>query len=78
VYVAITKPLFAWDCLQDSPSLGAIKQFLASIPGAVCVVVRESRTTSMVHCVRPSNSRGLAGRGDEDQATQAGEDRIGA
>jgi hypothetical protein len=32
VYVAITKPLFAWDCLQDSPSLGTIRQFLASIP----------------------------------------------
>jgi hypothetical protein len=34
MYVAITKPLFAWDCLQDSPSLGTIKQFLASIPDA--------------------------------------------
>ena len=32
VYVAIAKPLFAWDCLQDSPSLGTIRQFLASIP----------------------------------------------
>ena len=34
MYVAITKPLFAWDCLQDSPSLGTIKQLLASIPDA--------------------------------------------
>jgi hypothetical protein len=34
VYVAITKPLFAWDCLQDSPSLGTIRQFLRSIPDA--------------------------------------------
>ena len=34
VYIAASKPLFAWDCLQDSPSLGAIKQFLASIPDA--------------------------------------------
>jgi hypothetical protein len=32
VYVAITKPLFAWDCLQDSPSLGTIREFLRSIP----------------------------------------------
>jgi hypothetical protein len=34
MYVAITKPLFAWDCLQDSPSLATIKQFLTSIPDA--------------------------------------------
>ncbi len=34
MYVAMTKPLFAWDCLQDSPSLGTIKQFLASVPDA--------------------------------------------
>ena len=34
MYVAITKPLFAWDCLQDSPSLGTIRHFLASIPDA--------------------------------------------
>ena len=30
--IAITKPLFAWDCLEDSPSLATIKAFLASIP----------------------------------------------
>jgi hypothetical protein len=34
VYVASTKPLFAWDCLQDSPSLSTIKHFLVSIPDA--------------------------------------------
>jgi hypothetical protein len=34
MYVAVTKPLFAWDCLQDSPSLATIRQFLASIPDA--------------------------------------------
>ena len=34
MYVAISKPLFAWDCLQDSPSLSTIRQFLASIPDA--------------------------------------------
>jgi hypothetical protein len=28
----MTKPLFAWDCLQDSPSLGTIRHFLQSIP----------------------------------------------
>ena len=34
MYVAMTKPLFAWDCLQDSPSLGTIRQFLRSIHDA--------------------------------------------
>jgi hypothetical protein len=34
MHIAITKPLFAWDCLQDSPSLSTIKEFLASIPDA--------------------------------------------
>jgi len=32
--VAMTKPLFAWDCLEDSPSLGTTKKFLASVPDA--------------------------------------------
>ena len=32
--IAVTKPLFAWDCLQDSPSLATIKAFLASVPDA--------------------------------------------
>jgi len=30
--VAITKPLFAWDCLEDSPSLQTIKNLLAALP----------------------------------------------
>lgn len=34
MHIAMTKPLFAWDCLQDSPSLGVIRQFLTSIPDA--------------------------------------------
>lgn len=32
--VAASKPLFAWDCLEDSPSLNTIKEFLASLPDA--------------------------------------------
>jgi hypothetical protein len=32
--IAITKPLFAWDCLQDSPSLATIRELLASVPDA--------------------------------------------
>lgn len=27
-----TKPLFAWDCLEDSPSLATLKELLAAIP----------------------------------------------
>jgi hypothetical protein len=31
---AICQPLFAWDALEDSPSLATIKRFLAAIPDA--------------------------------------------
>ena len=34
MYVAMSKPLFAWDCLQDNPSLATIKKFLESVPDA--------------------------------------------
>jgi hypothetical protein len=34
MHVAMIKPLFAWDCLQDSPSLSTIKTFLTSVPDA--------------------------------------------
>jgi hypothetical protein len=30
--VAHTKPLFAWDCLEDSPSLQTIRELLATLP----------------------------------------------
>jgi len=30
--IAITKPLFAWDCLEDSPSLKTIKEILHGLP----------------------------------------------
>ena len=29
-----SKPLFAWECLQDSPSLKTIRLFLKSLPDA--------------------------------------------
>jgi hypothetical protein len=32
--IAITKPLFAWDCLDDSPNLKTIKELLALLPDA--------------------------------------------
>jgi hypothetical protein len=34
VLIAQTKPLFAWECLEDSPSLRTLKTLLASIPDA--------------------------------------------
>jgi len=34
MHIASTHRLFAWETLQDSPSLGTIKQLLASIPDA--------------------------------------------
>ena len=30
--MAMTKPLFAWDCLEDSPGLKTIREFLAAVP----------------------------------------------
>lgn len=32
--IAMTRPLFAWETLEDSPSLGTIRQLLAAIPDA--------------------------------------------
>jgi Transposase DDE domain/Transposase domain (DUF772) len=32
VKIAISKPLFAWDALEDSPSLQTLREFLAAIP----------------------------------------------
>jgi len=32
--IAITKPLFAWDCLDDSPSLKTVQQLLGLLPDA--------------------------------------------
>jgi len=34
MHIAMTRPLFAWESLEDSPSLGTIQQLLASIPDA--------------------------------------------
>ena len=33
--IQLTKPLFAWDCLEDSPTLKTVRQFLQSIPDAL-------------------------------------------
>ena len=30
--IQLTKPLFAWDCLEDSPKLKTVRQFLQAIP----------------------------------------------
>ena len=30
--IQLTKPLFAWDCLEDSPSLKTVGQFLQAVP----------------------------------------------
>ena len=48
--IARTKPLFAWDCLEDSPSLATLKEFLAAIP--------DGRLLEMLHQYR--------GRGRDD------------
>ena len=44
MHIAITKPLFAWDCLQDSPTLATIKEFLIAVPDAKLLdMLRQSR-----------------------------------
>lgn len=35
--ISTIKPLFAWDCLEDSPTLKTIKQLLEVIPDAALV-----------------------------------------
>jgi hypothetical protein len=44
VKIQTTKPLFAWDCLEDSPSLKTIRDFLEAIPdGALLDGLRTQR-----------------------------------
>jgi len=44
--IALTQPLFAWESLEDSPSLSTIRQLLASLPDAQHEVVLAYRTTA--------------------------------
>ena len=42
--IPVTKPLFAWDCLDDSPDLQSIRELLALIPdGALLEALRAAR-----------------------------------
>lgn len=42
--IAMTKPLFAWDCLEDSPNLKTIRDFLAAVPDdALLAALRQDR-----------------------------------
>lgn len=42
--IAHSKPLFAWDCLEDSPSLKTIRELLAAIPdGKLLDALRSAR-----------------------------------
>lgn len=42
--INVTKPLFAWECLDDSPSLATVKELLATIPdGPLLESLRQSR-----------------------------------
>ena len=44
--VQINKPLFAWDCLEDSPTLKTIKQFLEILPDQeLTASLRDARGT---------------------------------
>jgi hypothetical protein len=44
MYVLSTKPLFAWDCLEDSPSLKTIRALLRAVPdGGLLESLRQAR-----------------------------------
>jgi len=44
MHIAATRPLFAWESLEDSPSLRSVKELLAAIPdGALLAGLREHR-----------------------------------
>ncbi len=54
--IAMTKPLFAWDCLEDQPYLKTIREFLAVIPdGKLLESLRRHRGRGRddypVHCL---------------------------
>lgn len=38
MFIHTTKPLFAWNCLEDSPTLATLRQLLASIRDAKLLV----------------------------------------
>ena len=55
--IAMTKPLFAWDVLEDSPSLRTIRKFLAAVPDAKLLAsLRASRGREQRLC-SPEESR---------------------
>ena len=42
--IAVSQPLFAWDCLDDSPSLKTVREFLAAVPdGALLAGLQQWR-----------------------------------
>jgi hypothetical protein len=42
--IDVTKPLFAWECLDDSPSLATLREFLSTVPdGPLLESLRRSR-----------------------------------
>ena len=44
MYIPVTKPLFAWDCLEDSPSLRTLREFLQAVPdGRLLEALRHAR-----------------------------------
>ena len=59
--VHITKPLFAWECLEDNPSLVAIREALASVPDAKLLnALRERRGKVLSRAHRPPLTARLA------------------
>lgn len=51
MHIDVTKPLFAWDCLEDNPALATVKKFLRSIPdGKLLEGLRQHRGRGRNDC----------------------------
>ena len=55
--IALTKSLFAWDCLEDSPSLKTVKAFLEPCPTPNCIMGRMISPFAAVEGTNPRTNR---------------------
>jgi hypothetical protein len=52
------KPLFAWDCLEDSPSRQTLRDLLASLPDAKLLAVHAAFATLLASAPRREGTLG--------------------
>ncbi len=66
MHIAVTKPLFAWDCLDDSPDLRTVGDFPHALPDG-----RLLEIVAVVAGPRPHAVQGRAEAGPQDRAGPA-------